>query len=78
MRWVGSVTRVTEKKNAHRILVGNLKGRYYFGYVEIKLKGMECEGVDWIRLAQDVFQWRDLVGTVLWFLRQGHRCFDAV
>jgi hypothetical protein len=30
----------------------------------IHLKGIRCEGVEWIRLAQDSVQWRAVVNTV--------------
>jgi hypothetical protein len=33
--------------------------------IRIDLREMECEGVDWMHLAQDREQWRVLVNTVM-------------
>jgi hypothetical protein len=49
-----------EMRNAYKIFVGNLNGRYDLGEVGIDrriilkliLKETGCEGVDWIQLAQ--------------------------
>jgi hypothetical protein len=34
----------------------------------MELKGIECEDVDWIHLAQDRYEWRALMNTVMNFL----------
>jgi len=46
MRWVGSVTRVTEKKNAHRILVGNLIESNHLGNREVAAGNIEPRETD--------------------------------
>jgi hypothetical protein len=58
--------------------LGNLKERDHLGVLgidgrillKVYLKGMVCEYVDWIHLAQDMAQWgergrRELINTVM-------------
>jgi hypothetical protein len=45
-----------EKRNAYRILVGNIK---------MDLREIGWDGVDWTDMAQDRDQWRALVNTVV-------------
>jgi hypothetical protein len=62
-----------ETRNAYRILVGKPKGKRPLGrprrtwveYIKMDLTEIGWEGVDWIELAQDRDQWRDLVNTVM-------------
>jgi hypothetical protein len=64
MRWVGYAARMEMIINAFTILVGKPTGRDHFenlcvdGIYNIKmeLKGIECEDVDWIHLAQDRYE----------------------
>jgi hypothetical protein len=73
MRWAVHVTRMGEKRNAYRILVGKPKvksplGRPRSGWMDnIKndLRDIGWDGIDWIDLAQDREQWRALVKTVM-------------
>jgi hypothetical protein len=73
MRWAGHVTRMGEKRNAYRILVGKPEGRRSLGRprrrwednIRMKLREIEWGGMDWINLAQDRDQWRALVNTVM-------------
>jgi hypothetical protein len=73
MRWTGHVTRMGEKRNAYRILVGKPEGktplgrprRMWVDNIKMDLKEMVWYGVDWIDLAQDRDQWMALVYTVM-------------
>jgi hypothetical protein len=59
--WVGHVTRMREKENAYRILVGNQEGKRPLGRprcrwvdnINIALREIGCGGTDWIDLAQN-------------------------
>jgi hypothetical protein len=42
--------------------------RTWVDNIKIDLREIECDGMDWIDLAQDGDQWRALVNTVM-FLR---------
>jgi hypothetical protein len=62
-----------EKRNAYRILVGKLEGKRPLGRqrrkwvdnIKTDLREIGWDGMDWIDLAQDRNQWRDLVNTVM-------------
>jgi hypothetical protein len=62
-----------EKRNACRILVGNLEGKRPLGRprrrlvnnIKIDLREIGWDGVDWMDLAQDRDQRRALVNTVM-------------
>jgi hypothetical protein len=61
-----------EKRNAHRVLVGNPEGKRPLGRPRqrwednIKIvRELGWGGMDWIHLAQDRDQWQDLVTTVM-------------
>jgi hypothetical protein len=72
-RWVGHVTRMGEKRNAYRILVGKPEGKIPLGRprskwvdnVKIDLRVIGFGGMDWIDLALDRDRWRALVNTVM-------------
>jgi hypothetical protein len=73
MRLAGYVARIGEKRNAYRILVGNLEGKRPLGRprrrwgdnIKIDLREIGWVGMDWIDLAQDRGQWRALVNTIM-------------
>jgi hypothetical protein len=73
MRLAGPEARMDENRNAHRILVGNTKGKRPLGRprrrwvdnIKMDLKGIGWDGMDWIDLAQDRDQWRTLVNAVM-------------
>jgi hypothetical protein len=73
MRWAGHVTRMGEKRNAYRLLVGKPEGRKPLGRprrrwldnIRTDLVEMGWSDVDWIGLAQDRGRWRALVNSVL-------------
>jgi hypothetical protein len=73
MRWAGHVTRMGEKRNAYRILVGKPEGKRPLGRprrrwvdnIKMDLREIKWDGMDWIDLAQDRDQWRALVNTVM-------------
>jgi hypothetical protein len=66
MRWAGHVARNGEKRNAYRLLVGNLEGKRSLGrpkrrWVDnIRMDHGEVGwvDVDWTGLAQDRNRWR--------------------
>jgi hypothetical protein len=73
MRWAGHVTRMGEKRNAYRRLVGKPEGKRPLGRprsrlmdnIKIDLKGIEWNGMKWIDLTQDRDQWRALVNSMM-------------
>jgi hypothetical protein len=62
-----------EKRNACRILMGELEGKKPLGRptrrwvdnIKMGLREIVWDGMDWIDLAQDRDQWRALVNTVM-------------
>jgi hypothetical protein len=73
MRWAGHVARMGEKRNAYRILMGNLAGKRPLGRpkrrwvdnIKMDLREIGSDRMDWIDLAQDRDQWKTLVNTVM-------------
>jgi hypothetical protein len=73
MRWAGHVARIMAKRNPYSILVGKPEGKRPLGRsrrrwvhnIEIDLREIGWDGVDWIDLAQDRDQWRAVVSTVM-------------
>jgi hypothetical protein len=72
--WMGgALERVGKIKNAYKHLVGKFEAKRQLGRpkhrsednIRMGLREIRCEAVDWIYLAQDVVQWRDLVTTVM-------------
>jgi len=65
------VARIWEPRSAYRVLVGKPEGNRLLGRPRLKwendikmyIKGMVCEVVDWIQLAQNSVQRRALAGT---------------
>jgi hypothetical protein len=60
------------KRSAYRILVGKPEGKRPLGRsrrrwedTKIDLRGIGWGGMDWVHLAQDRYQWRALVNTVM-------------
>jgi hypothetical protein len=56
-----------EKRNAYRILMGKPEGNRPLGRPRrtwVDLREIGWDGVDWIDMAQDRYQWRALVNTV--------------
>jgi hypothetical protein len=62
-----------EKRNAYRILVGKPEGkgplgrprRRWMDNIKMDLREIKWDGMDWIDLAQDRYQCRALVNTVM-------------
>jgi hypothetical protein len=62
-----------ETTNAYRILVGKPEGKIPVGRpirrwvdnIKMGFREIGWDGMDWIDLAQDRDQWRDLVNTVM-------------
>jgi hypothetical protein len=60
-------------KTTYKILVGKPEGKKPQGRprggwkdnIKMDLREMGLEGLDWIHLAQDRVQWRDLVNTIM-------------
>jgi hypothetical protein len=72
VRWTGHVTRTREKRMLG-YLVGEPEGKRPLGRprrrrvnnIKMDLIEIELDGVDWIDVAHDRNQWRDLLNTVL-------------
>jgi hypothetical protein len=73
MRWAEHVTRMREKRNAYRLLVGKPEGkrplgrprRRWVNNIGMDLVEVGWGDVDWIGLAQDRDKWRALVNEVM-------------
>jgi hypothetical protein len=73
MRWAGHVTRMGEKRNAYRLLVGKPEGKRPLGRprrkwvdnIKMDLLEISWGGVDWVFLAEDRDKWRALVNAVM-------------
>jgi hypothetical protein len=75
MRWTGHKARVGEKRNTYRILVGKPEGKRSLGRprrtrrwvdnIKIDLREIVWAGMDWIDLAENRYQWRALVNSVM-------------
>jgi hypothetical protein len=71
MRWAGHVAPMGEKRNAYEM--GQPQGKRPLGRprcrwvnnIKMDLREIEWNGMDWINLAQDRNQWRDLVNMVI-------------
>jgi hypothetical protein len=69
MGWAGHVARMGEERKLCKVLVGKPEGKRLLG-VDGRMGsewilGRLAGGVDWIRLAQDMDQWRAVVNTVM-------------
>jgi hypothetical protein len=73
MIWVRHVILINEMRNAYRILVGKAErnrplrrpSRRWEYNIEMELREVVCEGVEWIYLAYDGDQWPALVNMVM-------------
>jgi hypothetical protein len=73
MRWAGHVARMGEERYVYKVLAGKPEGKRPLGRprrrwedgIRMDLREIGWGSVDWIQLAQDRDQWRDLVNTVL-------------
>jgi hypothetical protein len=73
MIWAGHVTRMVEKRNAYKLLVGKPEGKRPLGRprrrwvdnIRIDLGEVGWSDVDWTGLAQDNNRWRALVNSAL-------------
>jgi hypothetical protein len=62
-----------ERRGVYRVLVGKPEGKRPLGRprrrrednIKMDLQEVECEGLDWIELAQDRNRWRALVNVVM-------------
>jgi hypothetical protein len=66
IRWAGYVARIGAKRNAYTIWVGRPRRRWVDN-IEMDLREIGWNGVDWIDMAQDRDRWRTFVNTVLSF-----------
>jgi hypothetical protein len=73
MRWAGYVADMGANMNAYRVLVGKPEGKIPLGKprhrwdnnVKMDLRERGWGDMDWIDLAQERDQWRDLVNTIM-------------
>jgi len=70
MRWAGHVAHMAASRAIYKVLVGKYEGKRPLGRPRPRwedtmgLSRVECEGMDWIDLAQDRNRWRTLVNAV--------------
>jgi hypothetical protein len=75
MKWAGHVTRMMEKRNTYRVLMGKPEGKRPLGRyrrrwednVKMNLGEIGWSDMEWIDLAKDRNQWRALVNTIMNF-----------
>jgi hypothetical protein len=73
MKWARHVARTWEKRNAYRILVLKSEGKRLLGRtrrrwvenISMDLREIVWDGMDWTDLAQDRYQWRVHMNTVM-------------
>ena len=73
MNWMGHVARVGERRGVYRVLVGKPEGKKPLGRprhrwednIKMDLQEVGCEGVDFIKLAQDRDRWQAVVNAVM-------------
>jgi hypothetical protein len=73
MRLAGHASRMGEKNNAYRLLVGKAEGKRplgrsrsrWFDNIRMDLGEVGWSDVDWIGLVQDRNRWRALVNSVM-------------
>jgi hypothetical protein len=77
MRWAGHVACMGEGRGVYRVLVGRPEVKRPLGRprcrwednIRMDLREIEMDGANWSQLAQDRFQWKAFVSTImnLWF-----------
>jgi hypothetical protein len=73
MRWAGHVARMGEGRGVYRVLVGRPEGkrplrrlrRRWEDNIKVDLREIGIDGANWIRMAQNMVQWRTFVKTVM-------------
>jgi hypothetical protein len=73
MRWARHVARMEEGRRISAVLVWRPEGKRPLGIprrrwednIRMDLREIGIDGANWIRLAQDRFQWRAFVNTVM-------------
>ena len=73
LRWTGHVARMGESRGVYKVLLGKLEGKRPHGRprrrwednIKMDLQDVECEGMDWIELAQDSDRWWAVVNAAM-------------
>jgi hypothetical protein len=73
MRWAGHVTRLGEERKVYKVLVGKPEGkrplerprRRWEDGINMDLREIGWEGVEWIHQAQDRDRWLAVVNAVM-------------
>jgi hypothetical protein len=73
MKWAGHVAHMEEGRDVYRVLIGKPESKRPLGIprhrwednIKLDLRERGIDGVNWIRLAQDRFQWWAFVNMVM-------------
>jgi hypothetical protein len=68
MRWTGYVACMGDMRNGYKILVGKFEGKKPHKWednIKMEFREVCLEGVDWIHVVQDRYQWQALVDIVM-------------
>jgi hypothetical protein len=73
MRWAVHIVRIGERRDMYRVWVGKPEGKRPLGRpkhrrednIKMDHQEVECEGMDWIELAEDRDRWRSRVNAVM-------------
>ena len=73
MRWVEHIALIRERRGVYRFLVGKLEEKRLLGRprcrwegsINMDVKEVGCEGIDYTELAQDRDRWWTLVNAVM-------------
>jgi hypothetical protein len=73
MRWAGHAACMGERRGVYRVFDGRPEGKRPVGRprcrwednIKLDLREVGIDGMNWIQLSQDRFQWKAFVNTVM-------------